>query len=105
MGAVSTRLIDEARSIFTDLGYDVSTDGEELRAERKWRVVHVTTADPADAPSTGHLRCFVAEDERAQRVRDQLLDAAPDYDWAVIGVEDEGEYRVLHPDADVLPAP
>lgn len=105
MGAVSTPLIEEARSIFRDLGYEVSTDGDELRAERKWRVVHVTTADPCEAPSTGRLRCFVADADRARRVREELLETGPDYDWAVIGVDDGGDYRVLHPDADVLPAP
>lgn len=105
MGAVSTQLIDEARSIFRDLGYEVSTEGEELRAERKWRIVHVTTAEPSESPTTGRLRCFVANAERAQRVREELLETGPDYDWAVIGVDDGGDYRVLHPDADVLPAP
>lgn len=104
MGAVSTSLLDEARTIFTDLGYEVSDDGEELRAERKWRTVHVTTADPAEAPTGGSLRCFVARSEQAADVRERLLESEPDYDWAVIGVADD-DYRVLHPSADVLPAP
>lgn len=104
MGAVTTPLVDEARSIFADLGYEVTRDGEELRAERKWRVVRVTTADPADAPESGNFRCFVAEADRAEGVRDELVRTQPDYDWAVIAVED-GDYEVLHPTADVLPAP
>lgn len=104
MGAVSTSLDETARTIFTDLGYDVNDDGDELRAERKWRTVHVTTTDPAEAPSHGGLRCFVVRSERAGDTRDKLLDIEPDYDWAVIGVEDEG-YSVYHPSADVLPAP
>jgi hypothetical protein len=104
MGAVSTSLVEEARNIFTDLGYDVTEAGEELRAERKWRTVHVTTADPEEAPAHGRLRCFVAREERAGEVQDRLLAIEPDYDWAVISVDGD-DYRVLHPSADVLPAP
>lgn len=104
MGAVSTSLIDEARTIFSDLGYEISEAGDELRAERKWRVVHVTTADPEDAATHGRLRCFVARAEEAPDVRERLLALAPDYDWAVISVA-ENDYEVLHPSADVLPAP
>jgi hypothetical protein len=104
MGAVSTSLVTEARRIFTDLGYDVTQDGDELRAERKWRTVHVTTEDPAAAPTHGNFRCFVARDDRAGEVQKRLHTAEPEYDWAVISVS-EDEYRVLHPSADVLPAP
>ncbi len=104
MGAVSTSLVKEARRIFSDLGYDVTEDGDELRAERKWRTVHVTTDDPEAAATHGNLRCFVARAGRAADVRERLLAVEPDYDWAVISV-DEDDYRVLHPSADVLPAP
>jgi hypothetical protein len=104
MGAVSTSLDEEARSIFTDLGYDVTEAGEELRAERKWRTVHVTTADPEEASAHGGLRCFVAREDRAGDVQDRLLSLEPDYDWAVVSVDGD-DYRVLHPSADVLPAP
>ena len=72
MGAVSTSLIEEARTIFSNLGYEVTDDGEELRAERKWRTVHVTTADPEQAATHGQLRCFVARVERAAEVRERL---------------------------------
>ncbi len=104
MGVVSTPLLDEARTIFSDLGYEVEKEGEELRAERKWRTVFVTTADPEEAPTHGRLRCFVAESDRAREVRDQLVSLAPDYDWAVVAV-DSGDYRVLHPNAEALSAP
>jgi hypothetical protein len=104
MGAVSRSLAKEARRIFSDLGYDVTTDGDELRAERKWRTVHVTTDDPETAASHGNLRCFVARAERAADVRERLRAVEPDYDWAVISI-DEDDYRVLHPSADVLSAP
>lgn len=104
MGVVSTPLLDEARTIFSDLGYEVEKAGEELRAERKWRTVFVTTADPEEAPTHGRLRCFVAEESRAPEVRDRLVSLAPDYDWAVVAV-DSSDYRILHPDAEALSAP
>ncbi|MFB6205771.1 MAG: hypothetical protein ABEJ05_04485 [Haloglomus sp.] len=104
MGVIGTPLLDEARTIFSDLGYEVEKDGDELRAERKWRTVFVTTADPADAPTRGRLRCFVTEESRAAEIRDQLVSLAPDYDWAIVAV-DNGDYRILHPDAEALSAP
>lgn len=98
MGTVSTTPSAEARSIFTDLGYTVSENDDELRAERKWRVVRVMAADESTPlPESGDLRCFVAWQDAASDLRDRLLDATPDYDWAVIGVDDAGEYEVLHP--------
>jgi len=105
MGAVSKPLVEEARAIFRGLGYELTAENDELRAERKWRTVYVTTADPADANTHGRLRCFVARAEHAPEVQDRLLEIEPDYDWAVVSVDEEGEYRVLHPSADVLPAP
>ncbi|WP_299237140.1 DUF7116 family protein [Natronomonas sp.] len=104
MGAVSTSLIQKARTVFRELGYEVTDEGDELRAERKWRTVYVTAADPAEANTHGRLRCFVARPDRAADVRDRLLELEPDYDWAVVAV-DEGDSSVLHPSADVLPAP
>ncbi len=104
MGAVSTSLIEKARTVFDDLGYEVTEEGEELRAERKWRTVYVTAADPEEANTHGRLRCFVARADRASDVRDRLLELEPDYDWAVITI-DEDDSSVLHPSADVLPAP
>jgi len=104
MGAVSTSLVEEARTVFRDLGYEGTGEGDELRAERKWRTVYVTAADPSEANTHGRLRCFVARAGQAADVQDRLLSVEPDYDWAVISVDEE-DYRVLHPDADVLPAP
>ncbi|MFQ3284977.1 MAG: hypothetical protein ACI9TI_000844 [Natronomonas sp.] len=105
MGAVSKPLVEKARAVFRGLGYELTAEGEELRAERKWRTVYVTTADPAEANTHGRLRCFVARAERAPEIQDRLLEIEPDYDWAVLSIDEEGEYRVLHPSADVLPAP
>lgn len=97
MGIISTPLLEEARSIFSELGYTVSTVGTELRAERKWRVVYVTTSDPSDAPDRGDLRCFVAPENRAASLCEELLAHAPEYDWAVMGLVDSGGYQVYHP--------
>ena len=105
MGAVSKPLVEEARTVFRELGYELTAEDDELRAERKWRTVYVTTADPAEANTHGRLRCFVARAERAPEIQDRLLEIEPDYDWAVISIDEESEYRVLHPSADVLPAP
>jgi hypothetical protein len=99
MGVVSTPLLDEARSIFADLGYTVTDLGSELRAERKWRIVYITTDAPEDVSENVDLRCFVASEDRAPRLREELLDRAPDYDWAVMTVDDDGDYEVLHPEA------
>lgn len=104
MGAESTSLLDRARGIFTELGYQITTEGSELRAERKWRTVHVTAQPPKEAATYGQLRCFVATSDSAPSVIEQLREIEPDYDWAVISVT-EDEYTVLHPSADVLPAP
>lgn len=97
MGVVSTPLLDEARSIFTDLGYTISEAGSELRAERKWRIVYVTTSGPDEIPDRGELRCFVTRDDRAPALCEDLLSRAPEYDWAVMGLDDEGDYQVYHP--------
>ena len=104
MGAASTTLVDEARTVFRDLGYEITEEDDELRAERKWRTVYVTTADPESANTHGRLRCVVARTDRAEDVQNRLLELEPDYDWAVVSIGEDG-YRVLHPSADVLPAP
>ena len=105
MAVVSTPLVEDARSIFTALGYDVSVSESELRADRKWRTVHVTDAEPDAVSESVDLRCFVARDGRAERLRDRLLASAPDYDWAVMRVDSPRNYEVLHPEeSQGLPA-
>lgn len=96
MATVSTPPVDQARTIFSDLGYTVSGDGDEFRAERKWRVVHVSVlADSAETPNDGDLRCFVTWKESAAELRRNLRRADPEYEWAVIGVNDGGDYEVM----------
>jgi hypothetical protein len=99
MGVLSTPLIDEARTIFTDLGYEVETVGSELRAERKWRIVYISTETPTRVDDgDADLRCFVAAPDRAPDLREKLLSLEPDYDWAVMSVDSTGDYEVLHPE-------
>jgi len=95
MAPVSTPPTKEARSIFNRLGYEVLDDGDEFRARRKWREVRVSAiADSGDAPKYGTLRCFVTWTENATRLSQQIRDSNPDYEWAVIAVDDEGDYEV-----------
>jgi hypothetical protein len=96
MRPVTTALREEAETIFSDLGYVVSTDGNEIRAERKWRVVQVTPMpEPDEPPSSGELRCFVTWEDRITALERQLRDADVEYDWAIIGVS-EDDYVVSH---------
>jgi hypothetical protein len=96
MGVVSTTLRHEAESIFTDLGYEVTSNGTDLRAERKWRVVDVTPVDePDELPTSGQLRCFVTWERHIDDLEQRLSDSEYDYDWAIIGVTDE-DYVVTH---------
>ncbi|QGA82930.1 hypothetical protein [Halomicrobium sp. LC1Hm] len=97
MAAVTTSLADQASSIFADLGYSVSRTDGELRAERKWRVVRVTCSAPSTIPTDGRHRCFVTEMEDAVTTYRRLSVESPSYDWAVLGVDDDGEYAVYRP--------
>jgi len=98
MGNVTTSLTDHAQSIFTDLGYSVSGDGEEFRAERKWRVVRVTPmAEPQTPPGGGDLRCFVTWSDSVAGLERELERVDPDYEWAIIGVADGEDYVVTGP--------
>lgn len=98
MGTGTNPLDDHAEAIFSELGYELSADGGELRAERKWRVVRVTPmAEPAEPPGSGDLRCFVTWSDRIDRLEQILELADPDYEWAIIGVEDGEDYVVASP--------
>ncbi|WP_092658883.1 DUF7116 family protein [Halorientalis persicus] len=103
MATVTTPLAEKAEAIFTDLGYVVERDGRELRAQRKWRIVNVTPADePVTPRGSGEFQCLVTWQEQATEVRERLQRRDPDYEWAVIGIEENGEYEVCHaPDANV----
>jgi hypothetical protein len=88
MATVSRTLGERARTIFSDLGYDVAGDGRTFRAERKWRTVSVTAMpEPERPPDSGDLRCFVTWAEHLTALERRLEAAAPDYEWALVGVD------------------
>lgn len=96
MATATTPPIDQAKTIFTELGYTVSGHGEEFQAKRKWRVVRVTALDNSEeTPDSGDLRCFVTWNEDAPDLRQKLRQTDPEYEWAVIGVRECGDYEVL----------
>jgi hypothetical protein len=105
MAAVSTPLAEHASSIFTELGYSVSRTDNELRAERKWRVVHVTLSEPTTIPTEGQLRCFVTAPDSATKTYRRVSMADPEYDWAVIAVEEDGDYEVYRPSPEPTAEP
>ncbi|MFC6717654.1 hypothetical protein ACFQGT_03770 [Natrialbaceae archaeon GCM10025810] len=89
------RLVEQARSIFAELGYTVEGNGPEFRAERAWKVVHVNPVLETGAlpQASGQFHCFVAEPEDADELERRLTAADPDYEWAII-VVDGDEYQV-----------
>lgn len=96
MGAVTKPPSEEAREVFTDLGYELSGDGPEFSARRDWKEVRVTAvAGPLYAPDEGQLRCFVTWSERADDVSDAVERVDPSYDWAVVAVREDGSYEVV----------
>lgn len=94
MGPVTTPPVEEARSIFNELGYDIAGDGGEFSATRKWRSVRVrAVTETDDTPESGELRCFVAWREHASGLRRRLLQSDPEYEWAIIAVDGD-DYEV-----------
>jgi len=107
MESVSTDLRNRARNLFRELGYSIAETPAGFRAERKWRTVTVQTVSAdASLPSGGQLRCFVTDAEDADTLRSRLLDARPDYDWAIVAVdvEDYDVYRGRDEAGSVKPA-
>ncbi len=96
MGAASTPTVERAKSIFTNLGYTVSGDGPEFLAEREWKVVRVT-ATPEEPPEAdpNELHCFVTDREHGSQFDRRMQRADPDYEWAVIAVDENDEYDVI----------
>lgn len=96
MGAVSTSLDERARSIFDDIGYTVSRTDTGLRAAHKWREVGVTVHDDDTAiPESGEMHCFVTYASEAGALGRRLSRMDVGYDWAVIGVREDGGYDVV----------
>ncbi len=95
MGPVNMRLAEQARSIFAELGYTVEGSGPEFRAERDWKVVHVSTVlKRREIPTaSGKFHCFVAQPGDADLLEQRLQAENPPYEWAII-VVDGDEYQV-----------
>jgi len=97
MRAVTKPLGEQAQSIFSELGYTVTDDGSEYLATRKWRAVRVTPVESIDSvPADGDYRCFVTWADDTAGVAQRLERADPDYEWAIIGVDEDGDYEVVH---------
>lgn len=95
MSTVTTQLAERAKRVFRDLGYTVSNEGTQLRAERKWRVVHVMPVEGAsEIPTSDEFHCFVTWADEATEVRDRLARRDVDCEWAVMGITDDGDYEV-----------
>jgi len=106
MAPVTIPPIDEARNVFRRLGYEVSGDGTDLRARRKWRTVDVRVLSGDDATTnrqpiadggqrTTEYRCFVTWSDSAASLRDRLAGRDLGYQWAVIGVDRSGNHEVV----------
>ncbi|MFB6155029.1 MAG: hypothetical protein ABEJ22_03975 [Haloferacaceae archaeon] len=100
--------VEEAKTVFSRLGYDVSGNGTELRAERKWRTVRVVALDGSfpDEPNVladggveaeGGLRCFVTWSDYATDLLSTLERQNLSFDWALVGVDEDGDYDVVRP--------
>jgi len=114
MDTVTIPPAEEAREVFTQLGYAIEERGSEFVAERKWRRVQVTPLDADDATDPGEtieygpnggprLRCFVTWMDCTQELQSSLQSAKPPYDWAIIGIEADGEFQVVHPEPGSAP--
>ncbi|KTG08546.1 hypothetical protein AUR64_17880 [Haloprofundus marisrubri] len=114
MAPVTMPPVEAAKRIFTRLGYTVSGEGTELRAEHKWRTVHVTAVADDDTmrrvladggrDNGTPLRCFVTWDEHADSLCQRLERTARTYEWAIISVADgeTNDYRVIREDAQAV---
>ncbi len=65
-----------------------------MRAERDWKEVTVTTDPDLNRGDPGELRCFVTENGGAERLRMRLRKRDPEFEYAIISVDD-GDYEVV----------
>jgi len=50
--------------------------------------------EPEEPPASGEFRCFVTWEEDLPAIERRLTGRDPEYEWAIIGVRDDGEYVV-----------
>ncbi|MFB6132825.1 MAG: hypothetical protein ABEJ44_05405 [Halanaeroarchaeum sp.] len=95
MGTTSTPPDEQARSIFDGLGYEVAGTGSEFSATRDWKEVRVhAVADASVSMDGGRYRCFVTWSEKTDDLEKRLEREDPGFEWAIIGVSDDGDYEV-----------
>ncbi|GGN14900.1 DUF7116 family protein [Halarchaeum nitratireducens] len=87
---------DEAREIFTDLGYEVTGDAENsFRAAREWKEIDVlAVTDEVRTDGDDRMRCFVTWNDHVERLERALSTEEHDAEWAIIGVAEDGDYEV-----------
>ncbi|MDZ7688360.1 MAG: hypothetical protein U5J64_06505 [Halobacteriales archaeon] len=91
-----------ARLVFEQLGYSVTYDGDALKAKRDDKVVSVVTVEDAKPPrlepdtdTDADKFCFVTRAADASALKQTAESRLPtDADWAVIGLETDGDYFV-----------
>ncbi len=93
----------KARLVFERLGYSVTYDGDGLRAERDDKVVSVLAVDDgrlplavdADTDTDADKYCLVTRADDADTLKRTAEEDIPsEADWAVIGLEEDGDYFV-----------
>ncbi|MCL9816194.1 DUF7116 family protein [Natronocalculus amylovorans] len=109
MATVTMPPSEEARTVFKRLGYAIDEEEMQFIAERKWRRVLVTPMCESDVESPERLlegedttdyprlRCFVTWKQSAETLLTYLRSAKPPYDWAIIGVDRDGDFEVVYP--------
>lgn len=99
---------EEAKAVFSDLGYTISGSGTEFIAQRKWRRVRVTVLGSDSVADVGRARpdggtderprfqCFVTWKGYTGELHERLAETGPADEWAIIGVDADGDHEVLH---------
>ncbi|MFP4188990.1 MAG: DUF7116 family protein [Halobacteria archaeon] len=87
-----------ARLVFERLGYSVTYDGDALRAKRDGKTVRVYTVTDGEPPrpnpdsGVADKYCLVTRAEKATALKRDAESYLPsESDWAVIGVETDGD--------------
>lgn len=95
MGIATNPPVEQARSIFADLGYEIAGDGTTFSATRAWKEIRVSAVaeTPETDASTGY-RCFVTWADQVDEVGMHLEEGDLAGEWALIGVDRDGEYEV-----------
>lgn len=87
-----------ARLVFERLGYSVTYEGGALEARRDGKVVRVVAVEDGSLPRIDtdvDKYCLATHAEEAPSLKRTAESRLPsDADWAVIGLEEDGDYFV-----------